>query len=212
MTRWSISEIIPAVLMLMTVYCMTLILLIREQPGFRMSQLKERAIQIAAQRALRRAEEEQVLYFSLTLSSGVKWGKYKALESILNAGNFGINLEGLNICGDKDEGLSSEGQKSVVDFDKPITAVEEHITRILLWKVPRIISSKNRWPLKQFAHLCLNPPSARLGDTVPRAQKRLAEKWGNDSAWVGGYCVGINIIYNYIDRTLALCLYCIVTM
>ena len=96
---------------------------------------KERAIQIAAQRALRRAEEEQVLYFSLTSSSGAKkrakeaffrkWKKYKALESILNAGNFDINLEGLDICGDKDEGLSSEGQKSVVDFDKPITAVEE---------------------------------------------------------------------------------------
>ena len=115
-----------------------------------------------------------------------KWKKYKALESILNAGNFDINLEGLDICGDKDEGLSSEGQKSVVDFDKPITAVEE---RHLLWKVPRIISSKNCWPLKQFAHLCLNPPSARLGDTVPRPQKRLAEKWGNDSEWVGVVCM-----------------------
>ncbi|KAL5463778.1 hypothetical protein EMCRGX_G032712 [Ephydatia muelleri] len=80
---------------------------------------------------MRRAEE-QVLYFSLTSSSGAKkrakeaffrkWEKYKA---ILNAGNFDINLEGLDICGDKDEGLSSEGLKSVVNFDKPITAVEE---------------------------------------------------------------------------------------
>ena len=33
---------------------------------------KERAILIAAQQALRRAEEEQMLYFSLTSSSGTK--------------------------------------------------------------------------------------------------------------------------------------------
>ena len=76
-----------------------------------------------------------MLYFSLASSSGAKkrakeaffrkWETYKALESILNAGNFDIDLEGLDICRDKDEGLSSEGQKSIVDFDKPNTAVEE---------------------------------------------------------------------------------------
>ena len=96
---------------------------------------KECAIQIAAQRALRQADEEQVLYFHLPHLQGPKrerkWlsfvsgEKYKALESILNAGNFDINLEGLDICGDKDEGLSLEGQKRIADFDKPITAVEE---------------------------------------------------------------------------------------
>eukprot|EP00731_Ephydatia_muelleri_P038807 Em0919g2a len=53
----------------------------------------------------------------------------------------------------QDEGLSSEGQKSVVD--KPITAVEER-------------------------H---HSDSTVEGDMVPRAQKRLAEKWGNDSEW-----------------------------
>eukprot|EP00731_Ephydatia_muelleri_P037037 Em0384g2a len=65
---------------------------------------KERAIQIAAQRALRRAaEEEQVLYFSLTL---IFRGQKESERGFLS-----------------------------------------------------------------------------LGDMVPRAQKRLAEKWGNDSEW-----------------------------
>ena len=54
-----------------------------------------------------------------------KWDKYKALEAILNTGNFDISLGGLDIGGDKEEGVSSEGQKSIISVDKPITAVEE---------------------------------------------------------------------------------------
>ena len=55
-----------------------------------------------------------------------KWDKYKALEAILNTGNFDISLEGLDIGRDKEKGVILEGQKSIVSIDKQITAVEEH--------------------------------------------------------------------------------------
>eukprot|EP00731_Ephydatia_muelleri_P035547 Em0135g2a len=148
----------------MTVYYMTLILLIREQPGFRMSQKSAHSNCSTASIATSSGGRTGALLFTYLIFRGQKesergffrkWKKYKALESILNAGNFDINLEGLDICGDKDEGFSSEGQKSVVD--KPITAVEE-----------RHHSDSN---------------CGRLGDMVPRAQKSWLRKWGNDSEW-----------------------------
>ena len=169
MMRWSISGIIPAVLMLMksmTVYYMTLILLFREQPGFQSAQFK---LQHS-----KPCDEQKKNDFSLTSSSGAKkrakeaffrkWEKCKALESILNAGNFDINLEGLDICGDKDEGLSSEGQKSVVDFDKPITAVEE--------RHHSDSTVEGAFFKKSLASETVCPPLSKssLGDTVPTAQ------------------------------------------
>ena len=107
------------------------------------------------------------------------------------SGNFDIDLEGLDICGDKDEGLSSEGQKSVVDFDKPITAVEERHHSDSTVEGAGNHFFKNRWPLKQFPHLCLNPPSARLGDIRSQEHRRawLSPRSGETIASVGVVCM-----------------------
>ena len=93
---------------------------------------RERAVQVAAHRALKRAEEEQLRYLSLPTSSGAKkrakaafeekWQVYKQLENALNARNFNT-IDHVDGGGDGADGVTLEGPKS--SRVEPNTAVEK---------------------------------------------------------------------------------------